>query len=175
MYTRGRTLKFTAVLALVVLTLTGFSTGRGHGSHRVKSSGGGGGGGCSSRKQDHDSSSSSSRSSSTYRKHRSTPTPSSTGGSGGTALQDAQVVLVSCATTAKPYTTVEVTNPGSRTGTFTVRVTFLDAAGGRLGSAQQGVPVKAGRKATARVPAPDSAVVGTADHCDVAPFAAAKG
>jgi hypothetical protein len=61
MNTRGytRTLKFTAVLAMVVLALTGFSTGR-HG-HRGSSSGGGGG--CSSSSQDHDSSSSNSSSS----------------------------------------------------------------------------------------------------------------
>ncbi|MDH6628994.1 hypothetical protein M2271_006829 [Streptomyces sp. LBL] len=60
MHARGRTLKFTAVLALVVLALTGFSTGR-HG-HRSGSDSGGGGG-CSSSSQDHDSSSSSSSSS----------------------------------------------------------------------------------------------------------------
>ncbi|MFD6919416.1 hypothetical protein ACFV99_04245 [Streptomyces sp. NPDC059944] len=55
MYTRGRTLRFTAVSAMVVLALTGFSTGR-HGSRSHHSSGGG----CSSSRQDHDSSSSTS-------------------------------------------------------------------------------------------------------------------
>ncbi|MFJ9962781.1 hypothetical protein [Streptomyces avermitilis] len=56
MYTRGRTLKFTAVLTMVVLALTGFSRGHGHGgSHGGHSSGGG----CSSSSQNHDSSSSS--------------------------------------------------------------------------------------------------------------------
>ncbi|MEU9363359.1 hypothetical protein AB0D71_01225 [Streptomyces avermitilis] len=54
MYTRGRTLKFTAVLAIVVLALTGFSRGRGHGGSHSS-----GGGGCSSSSQNHDSSSSS--------------------------------------------------------------------------------------------------------------------
>ncbi|MET7846750.1 hypothetical protein ABZT48_00595 [Streptomyces avermitilis] len=54
MYTRGRTLKFAAVLAIVVLALTGFSRGRGHGGSHS-----GGGGGCSSSSQNHDSSSSS--------------------------------------------------------------------------------------------------------------------
>ncbi|WP_330458407.1 hypothetical protein OIB37_16775 [Streptomyces sp. NBC_00820] len=53
MNSRGRGLRFTAVLALVVLALTGFSRG-GHSRH-----GGGGGGGCSSSHQDHDGSSSS--------------------------------------------------------------------------------------------------------------------
>ncbi|OQQ20225.1 hypothetical protein B0675_06760 [Streptomyces sp. M41(2017)] len=57
MYTRGRTLRFTAVSVMVVLALTGFSTGR-HGSRSHHSSGGG----CSSSRQDHDSSSSTSTS-----------------------------------------------------------------------------------------------------------------
>ncbi|MEU7718340.1 hypothetical protein [Streptomyces tibetensis] len=58
MQTRGRRLRFTAVLVLVVLALTGFSSGRGRGgSHGHR--GGGGGGGCSSSSQDHDSSRSS--------------------------------------------------------------------------------------------------------------------
>jgi hypothetical protein len=43
---------------MVVLALTGFSTGRGHGGSSRH--GGGGGGGCSSSSQDHDSSSSTS-------------------------------------------------------------------------------------------------------------------
>jgi hypothetical protein len=58
MHTRTRTLRFTAVLAFVVLSLTGFSTGR-HGGHH-----GSGGGGCGSSHQDHDTSSSSSGSTS---------------------------------------------------------------------------------------------------------------
>jgi hypothetical protein len=59
MQKRGRRLKFTAVLAMVVLALTGFSTGR-HGSSKSRHSSGGGGGGCSSSSQNHDSSSTSS-------------------------------------------------------------------------------------------------------------------
>ncbi|MGW7609749.1 hypothetical protein ACWGKW_21225 [Streptomyces sp. NPDC054766] len=56
MYTRGRRLRFTVVSVMVVLALTGFSSGRGH---RSRSHDSGGGGGCSSSRQDHDSSSSS--------------------------------------------------------------------------------------------------------------------
>lgn len=53
MYAWGRKVRFTAVSAVVVLTLTGFSSGRhGGGGHH-----GGGGGGCSNSSQDHDSSS----------------------------------------------------------------------------------------------------------------------
>jgi hypothetical protein len=64
MQSRGRTLKFTAVLALVVLALTGFSTGRHGRGHSSSSGGSSGGGGCSSSSQDHDSSSSTSGNSS---------------------------------------------------------------------------------------------------------------
>ncbi|MFF1448538.1 hypothetical protein ACFVYF_10345 [Streptomyces sp. NPDC058274] len=62
MQKRGRRLKFTAVLAMVVLALTGFSSGRGHGSRHSS----GGGGGCSSSSQNHDSSSSSTSSGGSY-------------------------------------------------------------------------------------------------------------
>src|SRR3954467_4160314 len=62
MHLRGRRLKFTAVLAFVVLALTGF-TGHRTGKSRSPSGHGGtshsSGGGCSSSAQDHDSSSSS--------------------------------------------------------------------------------------------------------------------
>ncbi|MEU6809105.1 hypothetical protein ABZ920_08880 [Streptomyces sp. NPDC046831] len=51
---RGRGLRFTAVLAVTVLALTGFSRGHGHSGRH----GGGSGGGCSSSRQDHDGSSS---------------------------------------------------------------------------------------------------------------------
>lgn len=61
MHLRGRRFKFTAVLAFVVLSLTGF-TGHSHSHSRhgvSKSHGyhGSSGGGCSSSAQDHDGSS----------------------------------------------------------------------------------------------------------------------
>ena len=106
MNSRGNTLKLTAVSALVVLTLTGFSTGRSSGGS------GDGGGGCSSSSQNHDSSSS----------HRDDDDDydagsGGTGGSGGnasTSLRDATVELVTCASQKTPYATVEVTNPNAR-------------------------------------------------------------
>jgi hypothetical protein len=67
MQNRGRTITFTAVLAITALALTGFTPGRGHGGHGGHGFHGGhgsyghhsgGGGGCSSSHQDHDSSSS---------------------------------------------------------------------------------------------------------------------
>ena len=180
MYTRGRTLRYTAVLTLVVLTLTGFSDGRGHGggkSRSGKSRSGtsgrhSGGGGCSSSEQDHDAS----RSSGTHRTHRrSTPTASSTGGSGGTALDEATVVLVHCATTTKPYSTVEVTNPNSRKGTFHVQVVFVDDAGDWLASSGQQVTVSAKATKTVRVRPADTTVVDRALTCRAEPFADVTG
>ncbi|MGW0814241.1 hypothetical protein ACWD00_13485 [Streptomyces viridiviolaceus] len=111
MTTRGRAIRYTAVAALVVLTPTGFSTGRGHGSGD-----GEGGGGCSSSSQDHDSSSSTGGGS--YGDHDyDDDDHGSGGGDGGNStpsLQDATVELVSCATQEKPYAIVEVTNPNTR-------------------------------------------------------------
>jgi hypothetical protein len=173
MQTRGRTLKLTAVLALTVLTLTGFSTGRHHSSSRHRSSGGGGG--CSSSSQDHDTSTSSGGStggSYTHRpNYRSTPTSTATSGSGSSSLQDGTARLVSCATATKQYATVEVSNPNSRKATFSVDVTFKDAQDNEVDFNYADVKVPANGKATVRV-----RVLGTStpvDHCEVDPRATA--
>jgi hypothetical protein len=178
MQARGRRLRFTAVLALVVLTLTGFSTGRHH-SSRHRSGSSGGGGGCSSSSQDHDSSSSSTSggtsggSSYTHRPtYRSTPT-STASGSGSNSLLDGTAKLVSCATAKKPYATVEVTNPNDRKATFSVDVTFKDAQDNEVDFNYEDVKVPANGKATVRV-----SVLGTStpvDHCEVDPRATSAG
>ncbi|WAZ22391.1 hypothetical protein STRCI_003643 [Streptomyces cinnabarinus] len=114
---RGRKLKFTAVTAMVVLALTGFSSGRGHGGGGDGDSGGG----CSSSSQNHDSSSGS-------RDDDDDDTGSGSGsGDAGTLAEEATVRLVSCASAANPYAVVEVTNPNSTADDVTVVVTFLDA------------------------------------------------
>ncbi|KOG36959.1 hypothetical protein [Streptomyces resistomycificus] len=177
MRTRGRTLRLTAVVAMVGLALTGFSSGR---HHSRGGSGGGDGGGCSSSRQNHGGSSSyrdsdddsygSSGSSSgsgggSSDRRRSTPTSSSTGG--GDWLEDATVKLVSCATKKTPYATAEVTNPNGRKGTFTVRVNFMNARDDfpvYFGSTDVTVPAK-GRK-TVRVRFADWEDITTVDHCE---------
>ncbi|WP_251093840.1 hypothetical protein [Streptomyces sp. Caat 7-52] len=196
MYTpkRKRSLKFTAVLTLVVLGLTGFSTGRHHGSRGS----GGGTGGCSSSHQDHDSSSSSTSGGSsggssydssggsaavpTYgsaddgssgsgtgggsyrRTHRPTSTPSGTGT--GRATRDGTVKLIGCATPKRPYATVEITNPNNRTGRFTAWVTFYDPADDYLWTAESPeVTVPAHGKETARVQL-RAQYLKTVDHCE---------
>lgn len=183
MHVRGSTIKFTAVVALTVLALSGFSSGR-HGSRHHS----GGGGGCSSSRQDHDSSSSSGTSGGSYGGstygddddtyggggssghrpgYRSTPTSSAS--ATGTGLSDATAKLVRCATARVPYTTVEVTNPNRRKGTFAVRVSFEDSADLTVATGSAEATVDGNGKAVVRVKGPaDPAAV---DHCVVRPEA----
>ncbi|WP_428957639.1 hypothetical protein [Streptomyces sp. cg35] len=189
-----RGIKLTALAGIVVLALTGFSTGRGHGHSRGHSSGGGG---CSSSSQSHDSSSHSSTSGgtsgSTYdddddvygsgssgsssggssytrRPHyRSTPTSSATGS--GRTLQDGTARLITCADAKTPYATVEIRNPNSRSVRFDVHVSFLDASGGTVNALFHEVKVVAKGKVTTKVPVGGDALAARVDHCDVDPEA----
>ncbi|MEU0949352.1 hypothetical protein ABZ379_42795 [Streptomyces canus] len=157
MHTRGRVLKFTAVSVLVVLSLTGFSTGHGHSSGRHKSKSrthsSDSGGGCSSSRQNHDS----------Y-------TPRTTSTRRSSALRDGTALVVSCATEATPYATVEVTNPNSRRATFEVGFAFQDATGRALDSEVKQVEVPAGGTSNVQVKA-GRAVIAKLDHCRVEPEA----
>ncbi|MCX4881543.1 MULTISPECIES: hypothetical protein [unclassified Streptomyces] len=176
MHLRGRGLRYTAVLAFVVLSLTGF-TGRSHGHHGIGKSHGSshhGGGGCSSSAQDHDSSSSSSH---RYYDDDDDDYGSSSGSSGGsvgttptptaTSLQDATVKLVRCASAKAPYATVEVTNPNAAGGTFTVSVTFKDKRDEYVVTGFADVDVPANDTATAKVQVGSASLVASVDHCDV--------
>lgn len=200
MQTRGRRLRFTAVLVLVVLALTGFSSGRGRGGSHGH--GGGGGGGCSSSSQDHDSSRSSTSSGGSYGSSGSSggsygsddddddyygssggsgggssytrrpgygSTPTSSSGSGSRkALEDGTARLVSCATSARPYATVEVRNPNGRKADFSVSVTFEDAQGITVVSRYGDVTVPANGTATVDVRVGGgAALVDSVDHCEV--------
>ncbi|MGA5878992.1 hypothetical protein ACPC3D_24695 [Streptomyces cellulosae] len=175
MTSRGKTLKLTAVSALVVLALTGFSTGRGHGG----SSGhhdGDSGGGCSSSSQNHDSSSGGS--------HRDYDDDDdydddygSSGGSGGSEASmspdAATVTLVECASEQMPYATVEVTNDDTLDGTFSVTVVFKDAAGEELTRGTEEVLVPAGETTTAEVPVDDETSLPQIDECELDSYAPA--
>lgn len=140
-------------MATVVLALTGFSSGhKSSGRHRSHSDGDSGGG-CSSSSQNHDS----------Y-------TPRTTSTRRASALQDGSAVLVSCATKATPYATVEVSNPNSRQATFEVEFSFTDASGGTLSSGDKQISVSA--RGTSRIQVPASrAVLAKLDHCLVEPEA----
>ncbi|MFE1262202.1 hypothetical protein ACFW5X_16955 [Streptomyces albogriseolus] len=173
MTSRGKTLRLAAVSTLVVLALTGFSTGRGHGG---SSGDGGGGGGCSSSSQNHDSSSGGS--------HRDDDDDdyddaygSGSGGSGGSEASmspdAATVTLVDCASEETPYATVEVANTDTVGGTFAVTVVFRDAAGEELVRRTEEVTVPAGGTTPARVPVDDEASVPLIDECELDSYAPA--
>ncbi|MDF3300522.1 hypothetical protein [Streptomyces tropicalis] len=168
MNSRGRTLRLAGVSAAVVLCLTGF-TGRSHGHSYSHSRHSSGGGGCSSSHQDHDTSTHRSRgygSSGGYRtpyRNRHTPSSSPT----GTTRQDATARLLRCASAKTPFATVEVANPNSASGTFTVTVGFRDAGDLPLVSRPRQVQVPARGKATVKVPVATAADAAKVAHCVV--------
>jgi hypothetical protein len=171
---RGNTLRLTAVSALVVLTLTGFSTGRHRGGD------GGGGGGCSSSSQNHDSSP---KSGGGYHRDYDDDDDDYDYGSGSSGsdstgatstLTDATVELLSCASKSARHATVRVTNPNLSDGTFTVRVVFEDRAGVRIITGRQQVDVPADDTVTVRVPVGgDAKRAARVAHCEPEPEAPA--
>ncbi|MYU20401.1 hypothetical protein [Streptomyces sp. SID8352] len=182
---RGRTLRFTAVSALVVLSLTGFTAGRHGGGH-----GGGhdGGGGCSSGSQDHDGSSSSGGGAykedddddgtggyggngygNGYGADRDDDDRGGGSGGGDSGLSPATVELVSCASDEDPYATVEVTNPNGGEQTFTVTVLFRNAGDTTIQEVSGEATVPAGEVATVRLEF-DAATATPGekpDHCEI--------
>ncbi|WP_326667339.1 hypothetical protein [Streptomyces canus] len=141
-------------MAIVVLALTGFSSGhKSSGRHKSSHRDSDSGGGCSSSRQNHDS----------Y-----TPRTSSTRSS--STLRDGTALVVSCATKATPYATVEVTNPNSRQATFEVEFAFADAAGKALSSQTKRVTVPARGTSNVQVKASPS-LLAELDHCQVEPEA----
>ncbi|WP_353947149.1 hypothetical protein ABII15_21965 [Streptomyces sp. HUAS MG91] len=180
--TRGRRiLKLTAVAAVVVFALTGFS--RGHGRHHSSH---GSGGGCSSSSQDHDSSSSSTSSGSssgslgksddsTYGSSSGSSYNSTSGTSGSSStrrsdLRDGRARLVNCATEKRSYATVEVSNGNRSTGEFRVSVDFYDAQEQLLTFDSRDVEVPGNGKKTVAVPV-SSRYLKDIDHCKVDPEA----
>lgn len=156
-----RRVRFAAVLVVVVLALTGFSTSS-HGGKSGKSRSGkssSSGGGCSNSKKSNGSyhhddyddnydSSSTSSGGSTY----GTPTP--------TATDAPDVRVIRCAQARKgkrkavTSSTVELTAVSS--GTYDIDVTFLDAQGNTVDTGETTVDVTAGdaRTLTVRMDSP---------------------
>ncbi|MFF1544029.1 hypothetical protein [Streptomyces sp. NPDC058291] len=175
---RGHGLRFTAVAVFVVLALTGFSSGRHHGHGSSHS-----GGGCSSSGQDHDSSSSSGGTSGS-RYHDYDDDDDYTGGASGsggssssssssTALQDATVRLIDCATPSRAYATVEVANPNATGARFTVTVAFLDARSERVEEGTEDAYVAGNDTTTVQVDLSSPGDAAKVDHCDPEPHAPA--
>ncbi|MGY0492531.1 hypothetical protein [Streptomyces sp. WG-D5] len=163
-----RGLKLTAVATLVVVALTGFTTGR-HGHSKSRSSGTGGG--CSSSSQKHDSSSSG-YSGTRHRYNTGTRHGSTTSASSSPSdLRNGTVRLLKCADANRAYATVEVTNPNSRRARFDVHATFLDANGSTVTALFHKVEVTANGRATAKVPVGSKGLAADVDRCDIDPEA----
>ncbi|MET8746610.1 hypothetical protein [Streptomyces sp. NPDC004728] len=154
-------IKLSAVLVVVVLALTGFSTsshGGRSGKSKSRSSGSSSGGGCSNSKKsnngyhssddDYDSSSSSSGST-----DYGTPTPTAT------ASDEPQAYVFRCAQPRKgkrkavTTSTVRLTADAGATGshTYEVDVTFLDARGNTVDTGDATVEAEGGETKTVSV------------------------
>ncbi|MFB7996636.1 hypothetical protein ACFC4G_27900 [Streptomyces sp. NPDC056002] len=182
-----RGLKLTVLAAVVVLALTGFSTGRGHGSSKSRGhSSSSSGGGCSSSKQNQSGSSSSTTGGSSYDddddsygssgsgssgytsggssyNRRPTRNPS-TSGSGRSA--DITAKVLTCAGKDSPYASVELRNRGSRDGRYNLTLHFQDASDITVidGTTSVTVPAK-GTKIAKVKPGGDSGLLRSIDHC----------
>ncbi|MFA3839235.1 hypothetical protein [Streptomyces aureus] len=183
-----RGLKLTALAAVVVLALTGFSTGRGHGSSKSRghSSSSSSGGGCSSSKQNHSGSSSSTTGGSSYDddddsygssgsgssgytsggssyNRRPTRTPS-TSGSGRSA--DITAKVLTCAGKDSAYASVELRNRGSRDGRYNLTLHFQDASDITVIDGTTSVTVPANGTKIAKVkPGGGADLLQSIDHC----------
>ncbi|MGW2960875.1 hypothetical protein ACWDGI_20730 [Streptomyces sp. NPDC001220] len=168
---------------MVVLALTGFSSGQ---SHKSRNHHGSDGGGCSSSRQDHDSSTPASASSGadahsdkpsggTYRSQptrRSTPTASPS--ASARPLKNGTAVLVRCASVTDPFAVVEVSNPNAREVVFTAKTSFKDRSGFTLIDTTHQVAVPAKGTKTLRVAAAGAGgSLNDIDHCEVDPTATA--
>ncbi|MDX3226369.1 hypothetical protein [Streptomyces sp. ME19-01-6] len=179
-----RGLRLTAVLAVVLVALTGFKS-RGHGRH-----GSGGGGGCSN--SSHSSSSSGSGSSSGgysdsddssstsgtggYRyndRYDSNDSSSSSGSSSGSSSKRVgpapTVALVKCAGKDKkgePAAIVKVGNRTDKPQTYVVTMDFRDKDS-KVTSGSAYVRFAAKQTKTVKVPLDDPGVVGTVVTCEV--------
>ncbi|MET7536420.1 hypothetical protein [Streptomyces sp. NPDC005349] len=186
-----RGLKLTALAAVVVLALTGFSTGRGHGSGKSRGSGShsSSGGGCSSSKQNHSGSSSSTTGGSSYdddddsygssssgssgytsggssynRRPTRTPSTSSTSGSGRSA--DITAKVLKCAGKDSAYASVELRNRGSRDGRYNLTLHFQDASDITVIDGTTSVTVPANGTKVAKVkPGGGADLLQSIDHC----------
>ncbi|MFG2657594.1 hypothetical protein [Streptomyces sp. NPDC048425] len=184
-----RGLKLTALAAVVVLALTGFSTGRGHGTSKSRGHSSSGGGGCSSSKQNHSGSSSSTTGGSSYdddddsygssssgssgytsggssynRRPTRTPSTSSTSGSGRSA--DITAKVLKCAGKDSAYASVELRNRGSREGRYNLTIHFQDASDITVIDGSTSVTVPANSTKVAKVkPGGGADLLQSIDHC----------
>ncbi|MER7462833.1 hypothetical protein [Streptomyces sp. NPDC097981] len=142
----GRHIRFTAVLAGVVLALTGFSSG--HGKHSS------GGGGCSGSKT----------------RHHSTTDDNSTRGSStaspGPSTPPAHAVVVTCAGPGRPQAVLRVTSDVDGQRTVDVPLTFEGSAG-TVDRTSVRVTLKPRETQTVTVPMTSPGKVSDVQRCQV--------
>ncbi|MFE1729404.1 hypothetical protein ACFW6X_04465 [Streptomyces bacillaris] len=166
-----RQIKLAAVLVVVVLALTGFSTASSGGKGSKSKGSSSSGGGCSNSKKSNsgyrhndysdDDNSSSGSSGSTY----GTPTP--------TASDEPVVRVIRCARPGKgkrkavTASVVELRSNGTRSHRYEVDVTFLDARGNTVDTAETTTTLDAGdvRSLTVRMDSPRK--VSQVSRCEV--------
>ncbi|MCR8944296.1 hypothetical protein ABT013_19550 [Streptomyces bacillaris] len=166
-----RQIKLAAVLVVVVLALTGFSTSSSGGKGSKSKGSSSSGGGCSNSKKSNsgyrhndysdDDNSSSGSSGSTY----GTPTP--------TASDDPVVRVIRCARPGKgkrkavTASVVELRSNDTRSHRYEVDVTFLDARGNTVDTAETTTTLDAGdvRSLTVRMDSPRK--VSQVSRCEV--------
>jgi hypothetical protein len=188
--------KLTALAVVIVLALTGFSSGRGGGSKGGSKRSGSShssssGGGCSSSKQNHDSSSSSRydddddsygssssgsssgySSGSNYRRPGYGSSTSSSSGSGSSkGLRDGRATLIKCADSTHPYALVRVVNPNRKSARFDVHVAFDDSASVQIADGYDDVKVPADGTTTLKVRIGNTSLATDIAHCEVDPEA----
>ncbi|WP_246097702.1 hypothetical protein [Streptomyces botrytidirepellens] len=167
-----RGLRFTAVLMVVLVALTGFKSksrgSRGHSS----------GGGCSSSSSHQSGYGSGSDSDDSYSgsggsRYRDNNRYGSTPSAGGTASaspKEPETTVVTCAGRDKdgdPAATVKVRNRSGSSELYIVEMTFLDKSGGEVTRGSGNVRVPAGRTETVRVPLDDPLEARNVARCEV--------
>lgn len=162
----GRRIRFAAVLAVVVLALTGFQTSSHGGTSGGKSRGGSSGssgGGCSNSK----------KSNGGYSNHSGN---SGNGSSGSTATASAgsrspEVRVLRCAEPARgerkavTAATVQIRSTATTSHTYAVSVTFTDAAGTTVDTGRAAVTLAAGASRTVSVRMDDPQAVSRVERC----------
>ncbi|MGW6744234.1 hypothetical protein ACWGDX_26480 [Streptomyces sp. NPDC055025] len=162
-----RRMRFAAVLVVVVLALTGFSSGKGK-SRGSSGGGGGGGGGCSSSKKSNGGyvgagAGSGSDYDSDYDSDYGSGDDYNGSSSGSTAdpyatsSDTVQARVVTCVRRASgkrkavTYATVRVEAPTGTTGVYEIDVDFEDASGTVVDSADTEVTLESGESKTLRI------------------------
>lgn len=179
-----RGLRFTAVLMVVLVALTGFKSksrgSRGHSSgggcsssssHQSGSGSGSSSGGYSDSGSDYgDSDSGTGSGGSRYRDNNRYGSTPSGGGSASASPKEPETTVVTCAGRDKsgdPAATVKVRNRSGSSELYIVDMIFRDKSGGEVTRGSGNVRVPAGRTESVRVPLDDPLEARNVVRCEV--------